>query len=369
LPQQYNDTGSYRIQLIMSYSGGCADTSFADLRILPLPNTFAGKDTAVCEGNSIQLTAKGADNYTWQPANFLDCINCVSPQSTTPDNIMYSVKGINSFGCEKTDSIFISIKKPFQLNVPAAANAFCEGQTMQLNASGAENYIWSPALGLSNATIANPVATPIVTTTYTVVGYDSLNCFRDTAEVFIEVYPAPKVNAGPDIISVSGKDITLSPQYSNDITGWLWQPSTGLSCTDCPNPVATPANGVTYTILVTNGDGCTASDNIYVQLRCDKNNIYMPTAFTPGSGSLNNIFYPLTPTGTVSFTITAFKIYNRTGELVFESGNFSSGDITKGWDGKYKGSDAPTGAYVYTVEFVCGNKQLVAFSGNILLIR
>lgn len=366
--QQYPDTGIYNIQLIMHYSTGCADTTTTSVRILPLPGTKAGNDTAICEGSTALLYAVGADHYTWQPGSYLTCTNCTSPVSTTSDDILYYVTGTNSFGCDKTDSVFIDVKKPFTLGVSNNDKTVCSGKTVQLLASGAENYSWSPATGLSNASIASPVAGPPANTSYTVIGYDSIHCFADTAFVSVTVFPAPSVNAGPDIILNAGREVTLTPQYSIDIVNWSWQPATGLSCTNCPNPVATPSNGITYTIEVTNSNGCISSDEIFVELKCDRSNIYMPTAFAPG-GVANKIFCPLTPPGTGSLTITSFKIYNRLGELVFQSGNFNTNDASKGWNGKYKGVDAPMGAYIYTVEFICSTNKVVAFNGNILLLR
>jgi len=365
--QQYTDTGLYNIQLTLSYSSGCTETVNSSIRILPVPNTFAGNDTAICEGASAMLHASGAENYTWRPSNYLSCTNCITPLSTSPNSIMYYVTGVNNAGCEKTDSIYIEVKKPFVLSTASDSGAVCLGKSVQLTVSGAENYSWWPANGLSSTHTANPLASPVTNTWYTVIGYDSINCFRDTALVYVEVYPLPLVNAGADIILNTGKQVTLSPQYSNDIVQWNWLPPAGLSCTTCASPLATPSDGTNYRIEVTNHNGCTASDDIFVQLQCDRSNIYMPAAFSPNGK--NNIFCPLTPPGTGTLTITAFKIYNRTGELIFINGNFKTNDHSRGWNGKYKGADAAAGAYVYTVEFVCSSGKVVSFAGNFLLLR
>jgi gliding motility-associated-like protein len=367
--QLYTDTGIYFVRLKMQYETGCADSTTTNFRLFPLPNTYAGNDTAVCDGNTVYLQATGADNYSWQPADYLSCTNCENPLSATVDNINYTVTGANNFGCTKKDSIRIIVKKPFIINLINNTTSVCAGKSIQLSVSGADHYTWSPATGLDDANIVNPVATPTSSITYTVTGSDSLNCFQDTSSVYVQVNPNPRVNAGPDIISPSAKQVTLSPQYSNDIVRWLWQPAIGLSCIDCPSPVASPSNGVMYKIEVTNIDGCTNSDYIFVELKCDRGNIYMPTAFSPNGYQVNRNFCPLTLPGTGTLTISAFKIYNRIGQLVFQSGNFNTNDHSAGWDGKINGVDAPAGAYVYTVEFVCSGKKTVAFNGNILLLR
>lgn len=367
--QQYTDTGEYRIQLIASNSSGCTDTTITSIRIYPIPETTAGNDTAICIGSSAQLQASGADTYTWQPAAFLSCTNCSNPVTAIQNDGYYIVTGANIFGCEKTDSIFIDVKKPFAITGLKTADSVCAGNSLQLNVTGAENYSWSPTPGLSNAFINNPIATPAINTTYTVTGFDSSNCFRDSSSIFIKVNPLPLVNAGPDTSSVFGRPISLAPQYSADIVSWLWQPATALSCNTCPNPVANPENDIAYKITVTNGSGCTAEDQILVKVKCDRSSVFLPTAFTPNNDQWNQVFYPLHAPGYNRVKISSFKIYDRFGHPVFQSGNFYSNDKTAGWDGRLNGRDCAVGSYIYTIEIVCGNNQVVSFSGNILLLR
>ncbi|MBL0355489.1 MAG: gliding motility-associated C-terminal domain-containing protein [Chitinophagaceae bacterium] len=369
LPQQYIDTGNYTVQLIAVNRTGCADTANTTITIYPVPNTFAGNDTAICAGNTAQLNAAGADSYSWQPAAFLSCINCSSPVTSIQNSGSYYVKGINISGCEKTDTIFITVKQPFHITGLQPNDSVCAGKTIQLNVSGAENYFWSPVAGLNNSTINNPTANPAVNTTYKVIGSDNINCFKDSATIFIKVNSIPSVNAGTDIILNSGRSVTLNPQYSNDISNWLWQPATGLSCINCPNPVASPSNGINYKITVTNSSGCTDDDEISVQVNCNKHSVFLPTAYTPNNDSQNDIFYPLNPAGTGAIKINTFKIFNRYGQLVFENENFYSNNKVNGWDGKMSGRDCPTGTYLYSITFTCTDNKLVTFDGNILLLR
>lgn len=92
----------------------------------------------------------------------------------------------------------------------------------------------------------------------------------------------------------------------------------------------------------------------------------MPAAFVPESRNGNNYFCPLSP-GVIK--VSSFKVYNRTGQMIFQSGNFFTNDRSMGWDGKYKGINQPAGAYVYTLEFICANNQAVIKNGNFILIR
>lgn len=363
--QQYSDTGNYRIQLTASYNEGCADTAITNIFIKALPNIVTGNDTSICSGVPVQLHAAGADNFRWQSAGSLSCVNCNSPVLNTQHDIYVYVTGSNNTGCEKTDSIFITVKKPFILS-GAADTATCSGKTVQLNLTGAEKYTWSPATGLSNASIHDPVVTTATTASYKVIASDSADCFTDSATITIKVYEQPFVNAGADISINAANAITLTPQYSGDITYYQWAPAEGLNCYDCANPTATLKGSTTYTIEVSNPGGCSASDDIHIFVKCDNSSITMPTAFSPNNDGRNDKFYPV---GNGNVTISSFRIFNRLGQMIFISGNFRLNDKSGGWDGKYQGQDMPAGNYVYAIEFVCGNNEVSVVKGNVVIVR
>lgn len=365
-PQAYNVPNTYPVQLIATSSTSCADTANTLVIVHPLPTTFAGNDTTICLNNTIQLQATGASFYVWTPPAFLSCDSCSNPVASLTDNQSFYVKGTTNFGCEKTDTIFIRVKKPFKVNGLQPTDTICGNEKIQLFASGAENYIWSPANGLNNSNIANPIASPTVSTNYKVTGYDSSNCFRDSAFINLLVFKNPTVNAGEDKLTSFGKPVTIIPQFSADVTQWIWEPATYLSCSTCPSPVATPEFNTTYKLTVKNEGGCQASDNMTVKLTCDKSNLFIPTAFTPNNDGLNDFFYPIS---SGVFKIQSLRIFNRNGELVFQNGSFKPNDKTKGWDGKYKGQPVETGNYVYTIEIICNNNNSLSFSGNILLLK
>jgi len=363
--QQFINAGTYRVQLTASYNEGCADTAVSIFLIRPLPDIFAGNDTMLCAGASLQLFASGATEYSWQSAAPLSCNNCSDPVINTTGDVYAFVRGQNSEGCVKTDSVFISVKKPFTLNVPGNAS-ICAGRSIQLNISGAEMYTWWPAEGLSSAISNSPLASPTVTTTYKVVATDSLHCFTDSALIAVSVYDQPYVNIGNDITLTSANPVTLAPVYSGDISYYRWTPSADLSCFDCPNPVASPKKNTTYKVEVSNAGGCKASDEINLFVKCDNSSVALPTAFSPNNDGKNDKFGPL---GSGIVMISSFRIFNRYGQLIFINGNFRLDDKSGGWDGRYKGQDQPPGNYVYSIEFVCGNNEVSVVNGSVMLVR
>jgi len=352
-------------QLIATTGAGCKDTSYKTIVVHPLPSVTAGKDTTICLGSFATLNAGGAATYVWSPPTNLSCTNCTNPQASPTNLSMYIVTGTSQYGCVNKDSMLVRVKKPFTVSA-GGDDTVCVGKTIQLFASGAENYLWSPGTTLNDSTIANPVASPTGPTTYTVLGYDSLNCFQSTASVTIIVYSYPAVNAGRDTVIRAGSSVVLRPILSNDVTNILWSPPGTLSCTNCINPLATPQKTTTYRIVATNLGKCNSYDEVKIIVLCDRNNIFIPTAFTPNGDNLNDRFYVLGP-GIEN--VKSLRIYNRWGNLVFEKTYTDANDALQGWDGNMNGQQAPPGLYSYTTEVICSGGGIIPVTGSVTLIR
>jgi gliding motility-associated-like protein len=136
----------------------------------------------------------------------------------------------------------------------------CTGQPVQLSAPSGGTISWTPTAGLSCTNCSNPVATPSITTTYiaTITGASCGNG-SDTITIFIANNPTLTV-AGNDTTVCAGSAVQLNAVANGNIT---WNPSTGLSCNNCANPVATPLVTTKY-VATTGGGGCTANDSITI---------------------------------------------------------------------------------------------------------
>ena len=160
-------------------------------------------------------------------------------------------------------------------------DTICIGKSVPLSASGASTYQWSPPLWLSNPNTANPVSIPDSTITYTVIGSDNVNCFKDTGTVKIKVYKIPTVDItnGANVNVIVGSSLHLTTTASSDVTSYTWTPPQGLSCGSCPDPTTTPKENATYTVNVRNGGNCTASDEVTITLLCNDGNVFIPNTF------------------------------------------------------------------------------------------
>ncbi|MDB5222033.1 MAG: hypothetical protein JWN83_700 [Chitinophagaceae bacterium] len=363
--QVYFGAGSYTIKAIATNSSGCKDSATKIIETYPLPAVKANTDSTICLGQTINLKATGASSYTWFPTTGLSCSNCANPVARPDSNIQYTVKGTSTNGCIGWDSVTLSVRLPFKMRV-SAGDTLCKGESAQISVSGANTYVWSPSTGLSNAAIANPVATPLSSTNYMVVGKDDKGCFKDSAFVPLKVYPIPTVNAGSDKTINIGQTLDIDPTLSTDVTNTVWTPTSGIFRNRFPGITVKPPQTTEYTVEVTNDGGCRARDKVTVYVLCNNANVFIPNTFSPNGDGANDVFYPR---GTGVFSIKTFRIFNRWGEVVYEKANFNANDASAGWDGTFKGKKLNPDVFVYTIDIMCENNTILNYKGNIALIQ
>ncbi len=362
----YNTVGSFNVNVSATNQFGCSDTSIKSIQVIQ-PYVNAGTDSFVCLQNSIVLQATGSVNYTWlNTGNSLSCKNCANPIAQPITSTIYYVQGIDNAGCVATDSVFIEVKQPAEL-VVSPLDTLCAGGSIKLSASGAEIYKWSPSSGLSNSDIPNPVASPNTSTTYTLVGTDDKACFTDTASIFVHVFPIPTF----DIIDTSatlslGSTYAIKTINSADVVRWQWSPPVWITCNNCAEPVTQPKADITYIAQAYNAGNCTATDKISITTLCNGTNIFVPNTFSPNNDGINDWFYPR---GKGDITVRSFRIFNRLGKVVFDKGNSGVNTESDGWNGNVAGTAAPADVYVYVIEIVCANYQILTVKGNISLLR
>lgn len=363
----YNQGGSFNVSLITRTAFGCADTARSIFRVSAAPLVSAGADLRLCRGQNVTLRATGAVRYQWSPSFGLSCADCPDPMAQPIVNTTYVLTGYNALGCEASDTLNIAVAQPFVINY-SNSDTICLGDTKQLNAGGAPRFVWTPAATLNSANIANPVASPTITTTYRVVGLDNFNCFSDTGYVTVEVGRIPTVDVGNGGTYVAGTRLTINPSLGNGpFARYTWEPSSGLSCADCPNPTVTIGTNITYTLTVTSPFGCSASDTLSYRVICDRGDqVYIPNAFSPDGDGINDVFMVR---GKGLARVKSIRIFNRFGQVVFERTNIDANDPTNGWDGRVNGVPASPDVYIYTAELLCTGGAVYQEKGNVTLVR
>jgi len=349
--------------VIGTNAGGCKDTATVEVGTYPLLEMTASPDVTICEGASTELSASGAQAYTWSPAATLSSPTGSSTLALPDTTTTYTVIGTDQNGCQDTASILVTVV-PVQPTTAGPGGTICKGQEWQLSASGGTAYSWFPATGLSSDTAANPVAAPDVTTTYT-VSITQGECLTETHEVTVTVQPTAHVELGNDTSILAGTGIQLTPAYEH-VDHFLWTPTESLNCADCAAPYATPAATTTYTVFATNAYGCNDTDAITITVSCDGSQLWVPNTFSPNADGNNDRFYAR---GNGVSRIESFRVFNRWGEVVYEARDIPTDDINFSWDGTYKGKLLSPDVFVYLIQATCGKGETITLKGDINLIR
>lgn len=310
-----------------------------------------------CEGEPLTFAATGGNSYLWYreggglgvpQANFTIPVADLN----LAGKIYVKVEG--SPGCFTIDSSILTIlPKPKAILLFDSAT-ICKGNSIPLGASGGVSYQWEPVAGLSDAAVANPLATPLVTTAYTLTVTGANTCpDRDT--VVITVVESITADAGEDKVIVKGDAVQLVNSTANGI--YSWSPSTYLDNPGSKEPVATPPQNMSYVLTAVSPAGCnTDMDTVNIIVF---NDIYIPNAFSPdGNGNNDRWNIP----ALLAFPGFELQVYNRSGNIVYQCRN-----QFVPWDGYYKGTPLEAGNYVYLLQL--NDKKKRVLKGNVLLLR
>ena len=224
----------------------CTNTDQILVTVNPVPVVNGGADVTVCPLSQVTLTATGANSYSWNPI----VQNGVAFTPTTTTN--FQVTGTSNLGCTATDLVLVSVLPAPSLSTPNVAT--CQNGTVNVVATGAQSYTWSPATNLNGITGGTLLFTAGNTTTYTIVGTSANGCTA-SSNLLVTVNPLPSTNAGTDVSICSGQSTALTATGANSYT---WTGAAG-------NPItASPAATTSYTVTGTSSAGCTNTDQVTV---------------------------------------------------------------------------------------------------------
>jgi gliding motility-associated-like protein len=258
----WTGSGTAVVSVVETNSLGClGDTVTYNITVNPLPAANAGPDVSVCQGLGVQLNATGGVTYSWSPTTGLSNPNIANPVATPGTAISYIVLVTDANGCSNTDTVDVSVNSLPVVTV-SPNTAICIGGSTQLQAGGGASFQWSPAGSLNNPSVPDPIASPQATTVYTVVATNGIGC-SDSAQVTVTVNPLPVATASADTVICAGTSASLA---AGGGVSYSWSPATGLSNTGIQNPVATPQASITYTVIVTDVNGCSDDEQVSISL-------------------------------------------------------------------------------------------------------
>ena len=314
-----------------------------------------------CTGEAAVAVSGGTSPYTYAWGN--------SQTSSTITGLCdgsYAVTITDANGCDTAE--FFQIIQPPQLqsivaSLPQSCFNVCDGQA-NVNTNGGTspyNYVWSD----SNAQTGDE-ATQLCPGMYSVTITDNNGCeLTDSIEVIGDDFLPGALNLSVDEDTIFEGDITTLHAVPDSTGIYQWSPADYLNNSSSLNPLASPPSTITYTFTVTNPTNKVCGyDSIItihvIELVCGTPNVFVPNAFTPNGDGNNDFVYVRGR----NLKDVYFTIYNRWGEMVFETN-----DQNTGWDGMYNAREADPGVFVWYLTATCPGEEEFFDKGNVTLIR
>lgn len=280
----------------------------------------------------------------------------------------YSVTVTDGFGCRSVafGQVYGTISRPAADPVAMPASCFGgkDGSVLLSNPSGGTPpYEYS--LDGERWQAGNRF-TGLESGTYIVFIRDKEQCEESFPVTVGE--PAPlSILLPPDTTLRPGDSIRIAPiVLSGAPSAYEWAPPSGLDCTDCPAPVARPAESIRYRLIVRDSSGCTGSDELLIDVDATVRS-YLPSAFSP-NGDGRNDFFTVYAAPEVE-QVQTLRVFSRWGELVFRRDNFAPNREDLGWNGSFRGTLLPAGVYACYAELLLKSGRVAVVKGEVALVR
>jgi gliding motility-associated-like protein len=372
LTPKVNGSGTYH--LIVRDSIGCIDTASVTIKTDTLaPVAITQQINYDCSSQNIVLSGKGSSegariDYLWKATQGTIITPPTLLEATVKQGLYSLLVRNHENGC--SDSSSIATKSPPPIIVYASAKPVrCYGEANgQIRIDSLSTQAKMPFLyRLNDVEQGSSLFSNLNKGIYYLTVEDANGCMvTDTLTI-----------TQPDGLGVSlGGDQTLGvnepttllatpnrPFETTDQLSWQKDNQT-IDCTntDCTELAISPSRGAYYAVKITDKNGCTAQDAIFVSVR---RLVYIPTAFSPNADMQNDCFSIETGKGVKS--IAQFSVFDRWGNLVFQQKNTPPN--TLGWDGLFKGASANEGVYTYFATIAFEDDSQEKYSGEVLLLR
>lgn len=374
----FPDTGYYTVGLIAQSKPTCRDTF---TKTIYLTNSYIRAwmnfTFPDCDENGLLVQAGDLSTDTvfdvasWQwtltgPGGVVEQSSEQSPSFVVEEPGQHSLKLVatSKNGC--TDMVNFLFFPPIPpINLLQDSVFICPGESVFLfpDADTSFTHLWSPAASLSDPTAANPLASPSVTTDYTVtITSDNSPCeIEKTVRVVVADLNTLQATASPDTI-FQGETSQLNASMPGALS-FKWQPPGTLSNPNIASPVASPDETTDYIVSVPIAGSCTFNDTVRVVVRaliCDEPFVFFPTGFSPNADGENDELKLESNIATEVYWV----IYNRWGEKIFEATA-----LDDAWDGSFRGKPQPAETYGYYLRVGCIGGETLEKKGNVTLLR
>lgn len=362
--------GTYSV--IVTSANGCVRSTTTECFVYPLPTIYYSGIGEVCKGEKFTFKAHGGLDYKWL-GTFgeinRDSILVVASDSPSVQT-SYTLVGADGNGCVNQTVVNPIVIGLPSTNILADRKTGCVPLCTKFNAVNTPvnvikmNWVISNGASFSDSSSVFQCFNDAGKYNITVNMVNDKGC-KGTSTYSVEAYPIPlpEFSYEPENPTENNFEVFFHNTTSNTpIQNLNWDfYSTGTATSTASNPSYNFPDIGNYFIKLktTSIYGC--ADSIVKQLTVVPDpTFFVPNAFTPNADGNNDTFYA----SGIEIEKFSMDIFNRGGELIF-----SSKDITKGWDGTYKGKQVPTNVYVYKIMVVHKNSKQKTYTGHVTLMR
>ena len=381
-PQHVYTTIGYKdVELWVTNQSGCLDSITQRFYVggaKPDPSLNLLNSTVVCDKDSVYIKNTSTIslgeiirvNICWDTLRTPSIIQTDNvptlnqvyaykyPKTRTVETYFIKLTASSGGSCLDSTSVFpITIHPNPDVNFSQDKSQACLGDVVRLTdlstdyEGGLQHWYWN--LGDNNF-----IDQPNVTYSYASQGNYEIaysvksanGCISDTIFSNFKVYPYPDVQAGDDLYVLEGNSINLPGQVNGNGISYYWTPSQYLSSTSILNPLCTPVDDITYTLVAAADGGCRREDRVKVNVLKIPG---IPNTFSPNNDGVNDKWevkyldqYPF----------AKVQVFTRTGQLIFESVGYK-----KPWDGTFKGKSLPVDTYYYVIEPESGRRPVTGY--------
>ena len=368
--------GLYYLEAVDTTNNCSNNDSIFVESLVDLPEIEAGEDQSLgCGETETTITATLAGNLTDFEINWTSNNGVITSGN---DNLNISVEGeglyiinvLNTItSCETTDSVYISTSENLAGVDLTVQDINCHGENngsviIEQVAGGVSPYTYSLNGGgfelIDNFSGLTPGE-------YDLEIMDANGCSLDTSFVIIEPEEID-LELSADIEIIAGEETQLQATVNfDDISSIIWSPSSGLSCTDCLDPIASPTTTTNYTVTITDSNGCQVIQTVIIRVQQIEIQVYIPNIIS-ANGDNNNDRFTLFSDDNVE-AIEEMYIFDRWGEMIFSTENIPPNDPQFGWDGKFKGEAVVQGVYVYLIKVRNTDQTNDKYQGNVTVVE
>ncbi|MEP6947941.1 MAG: T9SS type B sorting domain-containing protein [Ginsengibacter sp.] len=353
---------TYAVKVVPYNGYGCLDTLYARLVDTLTVSANAGRDTVSCNHSLVPLGAisKPGLVYSWSPVAGLSNPDIANPLAAPDHTTTYVLAtSHDGGGCRDTDKVVVRsslIDSSLQL-IGSAMYCSVNGDSAILKVRQTDGIQWFENNGILDG--ANQTNYRVTQTgEYYARLSNNDGCSISTKKQTIVIDdPKPGINY-PVQYAVIDFPLDLEARKFGDTV--LWSPGTWLNFRTSYNPVFDGPSEQLYTIEIKTKSRCVTVDTQLVKTVKDVE-MYVPTAFTPNNDGLNDLLRPILM-GVKE--LRYFRIFNRLGQLLFETKSQGAG-----WDGSLQGIPQTTQVVVWTVEGIGVDNKIYGRKGSSILMR